>query len=83
MSTKQVVSVHDVSVELGGRPILRGIDLSIDAGEVVTILGANGSGKSTLVRAALGLVPPSRGEVRLFGTLRGDFRDWHRLGFVP
>ncbi len=83
MTVEQVVSVHDVSVQLGGRPILRGIDLTIDAGEVVTILGANGSGKSTLVRAVLGLVPTSRGEVRLFGTPRGDFRDWHRLGFVP
>jgi zinc transport system ATP-binding protein len=80
---EQVISVHDVSVQLGGRPILRGIDLTVNAGEVVTILGANGSGKSTLVRAILGLVPISRGEVRLFGTPRERFRDWRRLGFVP
>jgi zinc transport system ATP-binding protein len=83
MSSDPVVTVQDVSVELGGRPVLRGIDLTIRAGEVVTLLGANGSGKSTLVRAMLGLVPTARGEVRLFGTPRGRFHDWRRVGFVP
>jgi zinc transport system ATP-binding protein len=83
MTPDGVVRVRDGAVELGGRPVLRGIDLDVRAGEVLTVLGANGSGKSTLVRALLGLVPVSRGEVRLFGTPREDFRDWHRIGFVP
>ncbi len=83
MSNETVIDVRDLSVELGGRPVLRGIDLSVRAGEVITVLGANGSGKSTLVRALLGLVPTARGEIRLFGTPRGDFRDWRRVGFVP
>jgi zinc transport system ATP-binding protein len=81
--TEPLLTLHDVNVELGGRPILRGIDLTVRTGEVVTLLGANGSGKSTLVRAILGLVPVSRGEVRLFGVPRERFRDWHRIGFVP
>jgi zinc transport system ATP-binding protein len=78
-----VVQVRDGAVELGGRPVLRGIDLDVRPGEVLAVLGANGSGKSTLVRALLGLVPVSRGRVRLFGTAREDFHDWHRIGFVP
>ena len=77
------VEVVDGAVELGGRPVLRGIDLSVRQGEVIAVLGANGSGKSTLVRAMMGLVPLVRGEVRLFGTPRERFRDWHRVGFVP
>lgn len=81
--TEPRLTLRDVNVELGGRPILRGIDLTVRTGEVVTLLGANGSGKSTLVRAVLGLVPVSRGEVRLFGVPRDRFRDWHRIGFVP
>jgi zinc transport system ATP-binding protein len=81
--TDTLLRLDGVNVELGGRPILRGIDLSVRAGEVVTLLGANGSGKSTLVRAVLGLVPVSRGEVQLFGVPRERFRDWHRIGFVP
>jgi zinc transport system ATP-binding protein len=82
MSTP-VIEVVDGAVELGGRPILRGIDIAVRHGEVLAVLGANGSGKSTLVRTMMGLVPTIRGEVRLFGTPLDEFRDWQRVGFVP
>ena len=82
-SPAPVVEVLDGAVELGGRPILRGIDVAVRPGEVLAVLGANGSGKSTLVRMMMGLVPSCRGEVRLFGTPSKDFHDWHRVGFVP
>ena len=83
MSAPPVIAMADVSVALGGRPVLRGIDLEVRAGEVVALLGANGSGKSTLVRTLTGLVPMSRGEVALFGSPLARFRDWRRVGFVP
>lgn len=78
-----VVEVVDGSVEIGGRPVLRHIDLSVDAGEFVALLGANGSGKSTLVRAVTGLRPLARGRVSLFGTDLDRFRSWGRVGYVP
>lgn len=83
MSSSEVLGFSAAAVTLGGRPILRDIDLSIDAGEVVAVLGANGSGKSTLVKAAVGLRPLSSGEVRLFGTPLARFADWRRIGYVP
>ena len=82
-ATKPVVEVRDGGVLLGGRPVLRGIDLTVSSGEVVAVLGANGSGKSTLVRSILGLVPLRRGSVALFGTPLASFHDWRRIGFVP
>jgi zinc transport system ATP-binding protein len=82
MSTP-AVTVTDGAVELGGRPVLRGIDVSVGTGEVVAVLGANGSGKSTLIRTMMGLVPTCRGEVRLFGSPLDGFQDWQRVGFVP
>jgi zinc transport system ATP-binding protein len=78
-----VLEIRDGTVVLGGRPVVRGVDLTVDQGEVVTLLGANGSGKSTLVRALLGLVPTSRGEVRVFDVPLHLFRAWRRIGFVP
>ncbi|HEX6247657.1 MAG TPA: metal ABC transporter ATP-binding protein [Nocardioidaceae bacterium] len=78
-----VATVRDGAVSLGGRPILRGIDLTVRQGEFVVLLGGNGSGKSTLVRTLMGLVPTVRGEVELFGTPLARFKDWHRIGFVP
>lgn len=83
MSTPDVVEVTRVAVSLGGRPIIRDIDLSVRAGEVVALLGANGSGKSTLVKAMVGLYPLSAGTVRLFGDPLDSFHQWHRLGYVP
>jgi zinc transport system ATP-binding protein len=78
-----VAQIVDGAVTLGGRPILRGIDLTVRQGEFVTLLGGNGSGKSTLVRTLMGLVPTTRGEVRLFGSPLTRFKDWRRVGFVP
>jgi len=80
---KTVLAATDLSVELGGLPVLRGITLSVRAGEAVALLGGNGSGKSTLVRALLGLIPAHRGTVELFGVPRPAFRDWSRLGYMP
>ena len=78
-----VLAVRDVSVTLEGRPVLRHVDLEVDAGEIVALLGANGSGKSTLVRASVGLVPLQEGRVELFGAPLAKFREWRRLGYVP
>lgn len=78
-----MLAAQDVSVELGGVPVLRGVDLTVRAGEAVALLGGNGSGKSTLVRALLGLHPLSRGQISLFGRPLGRFRSWAKIGYVP
>ena len=51
------------------RPILRNIDLSIEKGEWIAILGHNGSGKSTLAKTIIGLLEPSSGSIRIDQTL--------------
>ncbi|MFK0168051.1 metal ABC transporter ATP-binding protein [Streptomyces sp. NPDC090306] len=81
--SESLVSLRGAHAELGARPVLRGIDLGVGRGEVVALLGANGSGKSTAVRAAIGQVPLTAGEIELFGTPLRRFRDWGRLGYVP
>ncbi|MFB6551583.1 metal ABC transporter ATP-binding protein [Streptomyces sp. NPDC056405] len=83
MSDETVISLRGVRAELGSRPVLRGIDLTVRGGEVVALLGANGSGKSTAVRTVIGQVPVTAGAIELFGTPRRRFRDWARVGYVP
>jgi zinc transport system ATP-binding protein len=78
-----VVALTGGAVAYDGRSALAGVDLRLDPGEVVALLGANGSGKSTLVRALLALVPLSAGRLELFGSPVERFRDWPRIGYVP
>ncbi|HEY6811134.1 MAG TPA: ATP-binding cassette domain-containing protein [Propionibacteriaceae bacterium] len=78
-----VLAAQDLTVERAGLPVLRGVNISVRAGEAVALMGGNGSGKSTLVRTLLGLLPHRRGAVTLFGSPLRDFRDWSRIGYVP
>jgi zinc transport system ATP-binding protein len=82
VSTPVIELEHGV-VGYDDRPVLHDVSLTVDAGDVVAILGANGSGKSTLVRAALGMLPLTAGTLRLFGTPLARFRQRSRIGYVP
>ena len=62
MSTP-VLELKDLSVSYGGIQAVRGINLKVNAGELVTLIGANGAGKSTTLRAITGLVHPAAGKV--------------------
>jgi branched-chain amino acid transport system ATP-binding protein len=62
-----VLSVTDLSVRYGAVEALKGVDLEVKAGEVVTLIGGNGAGKSTLMRAISGLEPLAGGSIRFDG----------------
>ncbi len=62
-----VMEGQALTVRLGDREVLQGVDLSVAEGELVTVIGPNGSGKTTLIRVLDGLIPPLVGEVRLMG----------------
>ncbi|MEM1048990.1 MAG: ABC transporter ATP-binding protein [Pseudomonadota bacterium] len=61
------LSTHDLTIDLGGRTVLRSISFTVPAGGITAIVGPNGSGKSTLLRAFASIVQPSAGQVRLDG----------------
>jgi branched-chain amino acid transport system ATP-binding protein len=62
-----MLSVHDLEVAYGTIPALHGIDLEVQKGEIVTLIGANGAGKTTTLRTISGLLKPRRGEVNFNG----------------
>jgi branched-chain amino acid transport system ATP-binding protein len=62
-----LLSVSNLEVAYGNIPALRGIDLSVNRGEIVTLIGANGAGKTTTLRTISGLLKPRAGEVTYDG----------------
>jgi branched-chain amino acid transport system ATP-binding protein len=55
--------VKEVEAGYGTIQVLKGVDLQVKKGEIVTLIGANGAGKTTLLRVICGVIPPTRGEV--------------------
>ena len=79
-----VITVENLEFSYGTTPVLRGLDLSVEAGEVVCLLGPNGVGKTTLVENLLGSLTPTSGTVRVLGTdpRRAGADFWARIGLV-
>jgi zinc/manganese transport system ATP-binding protein len=76
-----VLRVTDVSVSLGGRPVLDRVSFSVQAGGFCGLIGSNGAGKTTLLRVILGLIAPSGGRIEVAGGTRS--RRNPQIGYVP
>ncbi|QDL37143.1 ABC transporter ATP-binding protein [Rhodoferax sediminis] len=82
-----VLEVEGLHTYYGKSHILEGIDLHVQEGELVTLLGRNGAGKSTTLRSLMGLTPARQGSIRTFGQVTTQWPS-HRIaalgvGFVP
>lgn len=62
-----LLEMQGVDIGYSGIPVVRGIDLRVEAGEVVALLGANGVGKTTMLLTVSGLLPRLRGDLRVLG----------------
>ena len=62
-----MLELRDIGVEYDGKPFLRGVNLAVERGERVSLVGPSGSGKSTLLRVIAGIERPSTGEVIING----------------
>jgi branched-chain amino acid transport system ATP-binding protein len=60
--SKNILSITDLKVAYGGIQAVKGINLEVNQGELITLIGANGAGKTTTLRAITGTLPPSRVE---------------------
>ena len=73
MGTDALLQVRALIAGYGKKEILRGVDLDVDRGEVVTLLGANGSGKSTVLNTISGFLKPFSGSISLKGEAIGGW----------
>lgn len=78
-----IITVKNLAVEYNGRRIFSGVSFDIEKGDYVGIAGQNGSGKTTLVKTFLGLVRPEKGEIFIDGVSLKNFKDWHKIGYLP
>ncbi len=69
-----LIELAGVAFGYGGRPVIAGVDLTVEPGKLLGIAGPNGAGKTTLFRGVLGLIPPLEGRVE---------RRTKALGYVP
>jgi zinc transport system ATP-binding protein len=70
-----LLDIRDISVAYGAKTVLSHVDMHVDPGEIVTIVGPNGSGKTSLLRAIIGAVQPASGKITRAPRLK--------VGYVP
>ena len=82
-----MLDIHKLSAAYGESEVLHGIDLKIDPGEIVAIMGRNGMGKTTLMKTLMGIVPEKSGAVTLDGAEITGQKSHQRvasgIGYVP
>ena len=82
--SEPLVSLRDVGLGYGGKPVLTRVSFSVARGEFVGVFGPNGSGKSTLLKGILGLLPPLYGEIVVAGYKTRELGCARRLiGYCP
>jgi urea transport system ATP-binding protein len=87
MATEPLLDVRNITTGYGSTPILRGIDLAIQPGEIVAVIGRNGVGKTTMMRSLIGQLPIWRGSIKLKGQeislLPPERRAQTGIGYIP
>jgi len=77
------LEIKNLCMGYHGIDTLKEVSFSVKSGDYLGICGPNGSGKSTMIKAILGLLTPSRGEISLLGTPQTRFSEWQRIGYLP
>ncbi|HLS43105.1 MAG TPA: ABC transporter ATP-binding protein [Paenalcaligenes sp.] len=69
-----MLELHNVHAGYDASAVLFGVDLQLQSGQILSLLGRNGMGKSTLIRCMLGLIQPTQGDIRIEGTSIAGWR---------
>ena len=81
MTTETIIEIRNVWFSYAEYPVLKDVDLDVQQGEFLAIIGPNGGGKTTLLKLILGILKPDRGSVRVFG--EEPRKAAGRIGYVP
>jgi phospholipid/cholesterol/gamma-HCH transport system ATP-binding protein len=88
-TAEPIIEFHDLHKSFGDKQVLRGVDLTVDRGETMVVLGSSGSGKSVLCSMLVGLLSPDRGRIVVAGQDVTSFESdedwrtvWLKTGFL-
>ncbi len=82
MATKNIIEVSDFVMKFGSATVIDGLNFAVKRGETFGLLGSNGSGKTTTLRALLGILTPTHGELLIDGR-QYDVGGTVKLGYLP
>lgn len=77
-----IIRLENINFAYEGKLVLEDIQLNIDKGMFMGLVGPNGGGKTTLINIILGLLKPQKGSIYLLDQPIQAFKDWNRIGFV-
>lgn len=79
-----MIEIRNLNKKFGKLEVLRDVNLSLESGECVALIGPNGCGKTTLIKSILGMVVPRSGEILFDGvSVKKDFNYRSRIGYMP
>ncbi len=81
MNNRNIIEMNNISFSYSRFPVLNDTNISVQEGDMVSIIGPNGGGKTTLLKLMLGLLEPDRGEVLIYG--KSPQENSRYLGYVP
>ncbi|MCQ2381165.1 MAG: metal ABC transporter ATP-binding protein [Acidaminococcaceae bacterium] len=79
----KIISLKNLSFDYGDGWVFHKLNIDIEEGDFVAVIGANGAGKSTLLKMLAHLVKPTEGTIEYYGTDITQFKDWGKIGYVP
>lgn len=80
---EKIITIDQLGYNYGEGWILHDLSVAIDKGDFVAVIGPNGAGKSTLLRLLAGILQPTSGTIKLYGTPLPQFDGWEKIGYVP
>lgn len=79
-----MINLKNINKSYGKFHVLKSINLNIEKGQIIALMGPNGSGKTTLLKCILGLVIANSGEIKVDGvSIKNNFEYRHKIGYMP
>jgi len=78
------IEINDLHKQFGKNQVLKGVDLTIDQGQIYAVLGPNGSGKTTLIKSILGMVIPDKGNISVLDSpIKKNWKYRKKIDYLP